>query len=200
VSHPFVTVAHVKMRGRQRTFELRTWGGRRKGAGRPRTLEGKPELPHNVRERLPKYVPARVTLRIARGVPTMRSHPTLAVLLDAFATAQTRFGMQITHFGIESNHLHLIVEGVNAAAMKGLGVRIARRINRISRRKGRVIGDRYHAQGLRSRAQVRNAIHYVLWNHKKHTGYGGADEFTSLVQKEVVRPAQTWLLRHPAFG
>jgi hypothetical protein len=151
-----------------------------------------------VRKRIPKYVPAMVTLRIAPSVPSLRSRAALAVLLEAFAAAQTRFGMQITHFGIESNHLHFVVEGVNTASMKGLGVRIARRINRIAKRRGRVIGDRYHAQALLSRAQVRNAIHYVLWNHKKHTGYGGADAFTSVVHKEVVRPARTWLLQHPA--
>jgi hypothetical protein len=186
------------MRGRQKAFEFRTWGGRRKGAGRPRTLPGKPELPHSVRKRIAKYVPAMITLRIARDVPSLRSRASLAVLLEAFARAQTRFGMQITHFGIESNHLHFIVEGVSAAAMKGLGVRIARRINRLAKRKGRVIGDRYHAQALLSRVQVRNAIHYVLWNHKKHTGYGGADEFTSVVHRAVVRSPRTWLLQHPA--
>jgi len=106
--------------------------------------------------------------------------------------------MRITHFAIESNHLHLIVEAVNTRSMKGLGVRIARRINRIVRRHGRLIADRYDARALLCPAQVRNAIHYVLWNHKKHTGYGGADEFTSVVHKDVVRPPRTWLLQHPA--
>lgn len=186
------------MRGRQKTFEFRTWGGRRKGAGRPRTLPGKPELPHSARKAIAKYVPALITLRIDRAAPSLRNRAALAVLLEAFGAAKDRLGMRIIHFGVESNHLHLIVEGVNAAAMKGLGVRIARRINRLAKRDGRVIGDRYHAQALRSPPQVRNAIHYVLWNHKKHTGYGGADAFTSVVQRDAVVQPRTWLLEHPA--
>jgi hypothetical protein len=186
------------MRRRQTTFEFRTWGGRRNGAGRPRTLPGKPELPHSTRKPIPKYVPALVTLRIDRAVPSLRNRIALGVLLEAFGAAKDRLAMRITHFGVESNHLHFIVEGVNAAAMKGLGVRIARRINRLAKRKGRVIGDRYHAQALRSPAQVRNAIHYVLWNHKKHTGHGGADAFTSMVQCNAVVKPRTWLLVHSA--
>jgi hypothetical protein len=96
---------------------------------------------------------------------------------------------------VQSNHVHLIVEGVNGVAMKGLGVRLARGINRLVGRSGRVIADHYHAHALRTPAEVRNAVQYVLRNHEKHTGERGFDEFSSVAQPQIVVAAETWLLR-----
>lgn len=110
--------------------------------------------------------------------------------------------MSLTHFSVQSNHLHLIVEGVGPAAMKGLGVRIARSLNKLLERRGRVIGDRYHARGLRTPTEVRNAVRYVLRNHEKHTGWSGLDEFSSTAQPQLVVAPRTWLLVHapPGYG
>jgi hypothetical protein len=140
-------------------------------------------------------VPAHVTVRIERGVPTLRTRRAFTAVARALWGAQGRFGMRVVHFSVQSNHLHLIVEGVNGAAMKGLGVRMARGINRVCRRSGRVIDDHYHAHALRTPAEVRNAVQYVLRNHEKHTGVRGADEFSSSAQPQIVVAAETWLLR-----
>jgi len=70
------------------------------------------------------------------------------------------------------DHLHLLVEANDAAAlsagMKGLGVRVARAVNRALGRRGRVWADRYHARALTSPRAVRNALVYVLHNARKH--------------------------------
>jgi len=172
-----------------------TWGGKRAGAGRKRVLPGKTRIAHRKREVVPARVPAHVTMRIERGLPTLRTRRVFTALARAFWGAQGKFGMRLVHFSVQSNHMHLIVEGVNGTAMKGLGVRVARGLNRVLGRSGRVIEDHYHAHALRTPAEVRNAVRYVRRNHEKHTGVVGVDEFSSVAQPQIAFAAQTWLLR-----
>jgi REP element-mobilizing transposase RayT len=181
---------------KQRAFEFRRWGGRREGAGRERVLPGKPRLAHRTRERIPARLPVHVTLRMERGLPSLRRNGAFAAVAASLQAAQGKFGMQVTHFAVESNHVHLIVEGVSAAAMKGLGVRIARAVNASWRRSGRVIGDTYHARALRTPTEVHHAVRYVLNNHRKHTGVDAPDPFSSQAQPQVVLAPRTYLLRH----
>src|SRR4051812_44042159 len=110
------------MKARQIEMKLRTWGGKRKGAGRKR--RGRKCLPHVGRDRIPARLPVHVTLRIDREVATLRTRRMFTAVARAFWRAQGNFGMRLTHFSVQSNHIHLIVEGVSGAAMKGLGVRI----------------------------------------------------------------------------
>src|SRR4051794_3944290 len=182
------------MKARQTEMKFRTWGGKRKRSGRKR--RGLKCLPHTRRERIPARLPAHVTLRIDRGVSSLRTRPVFAVVARAFWGAQGKFGMRLVHFSVQSNHIHLVVEGVNAAAMKGLGVRIARGVNRLLQRRGRVIGDTYHARALRTPTEVRNAVRYVLDNHRHHTGRAESDPFTSVAQPQLCVEPQTWLLTH----
>jgi REP element-mobilizing transposase RayT len=185
------------MGARQTEMKFRTWGGKRRGAGRKRVLPGKPRIPHDRREVIPARIPAHVTLRFEKGLPTLRTRRAFTAVARAMWGAQGRLGMRLVHFSVQSNHVHLIVEGVNGAAMKGLGVRIARSLNRLLRRRGRVIEDHYHAHALRTPAEARNAVLYVLSNHRKHTGSAGADVFSSKAQPQLVVEARTWLLRGP---
>ena len=101
---------------------------------------------------------------------------------QALLAASVRLGVRIVHFSIQSNHLHLIVEAVDqialGRAMKGFGVRVARRLNRIAGRRGRVIADRYHARYLCNPTEVRRALVYVLQNGAKH-GHGGHEAMRS---------------------
>jgi hypothetical protein len=50
----------------------------------------------------------------------------------------------------------------------GVAIRIARAVNRIARRSGKVWSDRYHARPLRTPREVRHGLVYVLMNWKKH--------------------------------
>lgn len=47
-------------------------------------------------------------------------------------------------------------------------MRIARAVNRLLFRRGRVFADRYHRHDLRSARETRNALVYVLQNITKH--------------------------------
>ena len=113
-----------------------------------------------------------VTLRLRRGLPSLR-HPTLRVPLEkAFATASRKFGCRLVHYSIQTNHVHLLAEARDehplSRAIKGLCVRLARRLNRAWRRKGRVFGDRFHTRVLRTPLEVRHALAYCLNNARKH--------------------------------
>ena len=79
---------------------------------------------------------------------------------------------RIVHFSIQADHAHLIVEASDREALlagvKGLAVRLAKRVNRLVFRRGRVFVDRWHGRALSSPRAVRNALLYVLANFKKH--------------------------------
>jgi hypothetical protein len=52
--------------------------------------------------------------------------------------------------------------------MKSLAARFSRAVNRVFRRSGAVLADRYHLRVLRTPLEVRRALSYVLLNSRKH--------------------------------
>jgi hypothetical protein len=78
----------------------------------------------------------------------------------------------LVHFSVQADHVHLLVEANDKDALsrglRGLVIRVARAVNRVLGRMGRVWGDRYHARATKSPREVRNAIVYVLMNAQKH--------------------------------
>jgi putative transposase len=185
---------------------FRPRGGKRKGAGRPRTLphpglEG-PGVPHLVREQFRSLKVAHVTLRIRPGVAYLRAQGPSQVLLQAFKDAAERLGMRIAHYSIQGNHLHLVVEADSTEALtrgvQGLTIRIARRLNRRLRRRGAVFADRYHSHVLHSRREVANAVRYVIRNFHHHArervAWNHRDPLASREDAPLVTP-RAWLLR-----
>ncbi len=83
-----------------------------------------------------------------------------------------RLGVRVVQFSIQGNHAHLLVEADHTAALtrgiQGLSVRIARGMNRLMGRKGKVLADRYHSHVLRTPTEVRHAAHYIRHNYKHH--------------------------------
>jgi putative transposase len=178
-------------------LHLPRWGGKRKGAGRPRT-PGRLRrcVPHLRRPRLAARFPVHVTWRMSHGVWNLRSRRSFTRLRRAFYTSAVRFGYRIVHYAVMGNHMHLIVEardeGALAIGMQSLGIRIAQSLNRLMERKGRVLSDRYHARILKTPTEVRTCVHYLQTNAQKHYKVPGPDPFTSY--RPFMRP-QTWLLR-----
>ena len=70
------------------------------------------------------------------------------------------------------NHLHVIAEATDeralARGMISVTVRIARALNRLWKRVGRVFADRYHARILTTPRAVRIALIYCINNARKH--------------------------------
>src|SRR3954471_24328203 len=180
---------------RQRAFAWRTWGGKRKGAGR-KPANGRAGVPHVERPALPARFPVHATWRMDPGVWNLRSRRCFAVLERAMYAGAARFGFRLVHYAVMGNHVHLIVEAPDrralARAMKGLGVRIARALNRVMQRRGRVVGDRYHARILRTPSEVTRARQYQLGNARRHYGHRAVDPYTSA---RAVVARRTWLLQ-----
>jgi len=93
-------------------------------------------------------------------------------VMAAIAGGNAREDFRVVHFSVMSNHIHLICEAHGnkalALGMRGIGGRVAKKVNKVLGRKGRVIADRYHAHVLHTRAEVRNAVRYVLRNAERH--------------------------------
>ena len=191
-----------------------TWGGRRAGAGRKPRNPKRLNVPHRPRLVHKSRYPLHVTLRCV--VRSLRAQQLTAMLMRCFRKAQ-RADFRIVHYSIQADHLHLIVEAENRSSlisgMRGLAIRVARLLNPILFRRGRFWADRWHSRELTSPRSVRNALVYVLMNHKKHLRARGLDPLSSAewfdgfisletaasVEQHAARPppvanAQTWLL------
>ena len=127
--------------------------------------------------------PLHVTLRVARGLPTLRSQ-VLAGLVRRSLRDTWRRWFRVIHFSIQSNHLHLLIEAEDGKALSrgasALCIRIARRLNALLVRRGTVFPERYHAHPLKTPREVRNALVYVLLNaHKHNVLENGHDPYSS---------------------
>src|SRR5207253_2218005 len=107
-----------------------------------------------------------------RHVYNLRSRRSFSVIGRALAIAADRFGVRILEFSVQGNHMHLVVEAAAhealSRAMQGFSIRVAKRLNEMMKRRGRVLADRYHARVLRTPTEARRAVLYVRHNHAKH--------------------------------
>lgn len=144
-------------------------GRARVGAGRKRLPAGKRHTSHRARPKHRATHPVHVTLRA--DVRSLRSQQVVRTVLGALRDSH-REGFRIAHYSVQDNHLHLIVEARDTAllssAVRGLAIRVALRVNRLLFRRGRFWADRWHGHTLKTPREVRNALRYVLQNHRKH--------------------------------
>ena len=197
-------------------------GGARAGAGRPRLAAHLRRTPHRKRDTHRAAQPVHVTLRA--GLRSLRSQHVVRTVLGALRDSQ-RLDFRIVHYSVQENHLHLLVEAQSSralsTAMRGLMVRIARRVNQLLFRRGRFWADRWHGRSLRSPREVRNALVYVIQNRNKHSPSRGLDPLSSAqwfngfrhslprsfrsITPRANAPPRTWLLgtgwrRHGLIG
>ena len=194
---------------KQLALNLPRRGGKRDGAGR-KPKGDQAGVPHVRRPDFKTYRPVHVTLRLLAGVGFLRGYSRKRAIEDALRAAKERFGMRIVHYSFQGMHIHLIVETDKPAslsrAIQGLTIRIARALNRLARRTGKVFADRFHAHVLRALREVKNAVNYVLENFRHHLREDvapvGVDpcssagwQSTKVADTPPYSPARTWLLR-----
>ena len=106
-------------------------GGPRKGAGAKPS--GKSLGPHRRRVAFHKLTPAHVTLRVVKGLPSLRKRLLVMEVRRAFALACERGDFRLVEYSIQHNHLHLIVEAecqdALSRAMKSIAAWFARAVN-----------------------------------------------------------------------
>ena len=129
-------------------------------------------MPHDTRAKVDPRYPLQVTIRAVPGLPSLRSARVFGAIRRTIARASVdRF--RVIHFSIQQDHGHFIVEGDEArrarGGMHGLAIRLALAVNRaLGRRKGKVVGDRYHVRPLTTPRRMRTSMVYVLLNFRKH--------------------------------
>lgn len=147
-----------------------THGGWRPGAGRK--PGSNPRARHRSRPSFPGSLPCHVTLKAVPGLPSLRRAEVVRQVVESFRKGAERGSFRLVEWSVQDDHLHAIVEADCPAAlgrgMKSLAARFARAVNRALGRHGQVVRDRYHLHVLRTVAEVRNAVRYVLLNARKH--------------------------------
>lgn len=163
-----------------------TWGGARRGAGRP--VRGSiASEPHKTRPALSPRHPVHVSARIDRRVGTLRTRGAYAALRRAIHVSLARADFRIVRIAVRSSRLELVVEADDKVAlargMQGFQVAAARALNAACRRRGTVFPDRYRPAILRTRRAVRAVL-------------GGFPVAASeAAVPSAPAPAVTWLLR-----
>ncbi len=200
----------------QPSLPFSNWGGPRKGAGRKLQAE-QGTVAHERRPRLSPHDPLHVTARLADGLPSLRQDAEITIFRSVLTQLIDRPNFRIVEYSVQSNHIHLIVE-IDAPdaltnGMRSLMSRLVANWNRLWRRRGSVFPSRFHVHALRTPAEVRHALLYVLNNHYKHGGRptrtldpfasgawfdGWMESFTIEGIDDIpihLMPAQTWLLK-----
>ena len=147
--------------------------------------------------------PLHITIRLQEGLPNLRSKTGARLVKKCILGARDK-GIRVSHFAILSNHVHLYVEGKNSSTLQSsmrsfmtifaLGIRAWAVSEKLNSKKIKHLGlfrGRYHVEVLKTPAQVKNALKYVLSNPCKHFKKSlYIDKYCSLAA--FPRPAKLW--------
>ena len=173
-----------RKRPAQLSLPLVALATQRKGARRGPKPGPRAFVRHRAREASSPLHPLHVVMRSrVRSLRTQFVFPTLRKALAE--STRRRDDFRITQFSVQGDHVHLVVEADSKQALsrgvQGLAIRIARRVNRLISRSGKLWADRFFSRALTSPRSVRNALAYVLNNFKKHrsAAVGRIDPYSS---------------------
>ena len=142
-----------------------------KRRGRPR-VPSKAYIPHRPRPAIARPFAAHVTLKLLPRFDSLRARKLYARVRRAFVEGCDRFGFRLLQYSVQRDHIHLIAEAEDRAALskglQGLAIRIAKGINALLGQGGQVFKERFHLRVLSTPTEVRNALHYVLDNAVRH--------------------------------
>jgi hypothetical protein len=139
---------------------VKSWGGARAGAGRPKRGAIASE-PHKQRPALVARQPQHVIARVVRAAGALHGREARRALARALRRSLGHSDFRIVHLRITS-HIELVVEATDrialARGMQGFQVAAAKHLNRLRGRSGTVFADRYRARPLRTFAAVREVV------------------------------------------
>jgi hypothetical protein len=115
-------------------------------------------------------------LRVVAGLPSLREKRVFRRVRAVLGSVGSG-SLRIAHYSVQSNHAHLIVEADSARdlarGVQALTIRLAKHLNRLFERAGRVFADRFHVRLLKTPLEVRRALAYVLNNFRRHADATG---------------------------
>jgi hypothetical protein len=122
-------------------------------------------MPHRERVEVRGRFPIHVTMRVRKGLRSLRSRKAHALVRDSFERTRdggAPDGFSLERFSVQPNHFHLIVRARDREAltlgMQSLAVRVSKGLNRLWDRRGKVFAERYEALELKSLSQARSAL------------------------------------------
>lgn len=164
----------------------------RKRAGRPPIHH--PAIRHTKR---PKFFQTRslhLTIKVRENKADIQNKKILLRLNRAIQLARKQ-GLKIIHFALEFNHVHLLVEAGNHQilhrGMQALGISLAKGINKMKQKKGAVYKHRYHFRQITCARELKNVIHYILSNCKKHRSSFSFNSLSSALMLDEARLFKT---------
>ncbi|MBS1984121.1 MAG: hypothetical protein JST16_08105 [Bdellovibrionales bacterium] len=171
------------------------WGGRREGAGRPKTS---PFVAHTARPELGQKLPARIVVRLRSGWPSLRNEEIFETFAKAASRAR-RFGIRIIEFTILPKAIHLICEFKDKEELersfKSLNTTLAIALKKLHRKesneehKGPVFLGRFHMELLDSPEKVKAALTDVLTLATRELQMPlGRDRYSSAVLFDAWKP------------
>src|SRR5690242_9398679 len=104
---------------KQLGLPLKSWGGKRKGAGRP-PVGTRAGVSHLRREKVSSSVPLHVTWKVRRDVPGLRTQAMMGVILRAFRCvkrASNGRAFRLIHYSVQHDHVHMIVEADDRSSL-----------------------------------------------------------------------------------
>ena len=108
-----------------------------------------------------------LTTRVVPGAPSLRQPEVLQQLRELLAGAEQR-GVKTVAYALMDGHIHLLVVCESAEELRDgtryLFSQLARRLNRMWGRRGRLFVERYWSVCCRSVKQAFHALGYVLRN------------------------------------
>jgi REP element-mobilizing transposase RayT len=163
---------------------------------------------HKKRPQIRRGWAVHVTLRVREHVWNLRNPRRFEVIANALAAVKEGGSLRVVHFAVLGNHIHLIVETVDAISLaRGVSafmIRVAKGLNRLMSCRGRVFEDHYHSHPLSTPTETARAIRWVLGNFARHAACRGEqvdaqepDPFSSArhANSALTSPPATWLLR-----
>ena len=170
--------------GKQLALALEGKTRKRRRVGRVRAPLGRPPsparagrgfVPHVTREAHVERHPVHVTMRRVPAAPSFRSERVSdAIMIQLVRAGRAGSGIRVVHFSLQDDHLHLMLEGADAADLsrqaQKLFSRIALAVNAVAQRRGSLFRDRHHRRALTTPTEVRRALVYIMFNTRKHAG------------------------------
>jgi REP element-mobilizing transposase RayT len=129
-------------------------------------------VPHRVRPAHHERHPMHVTMRRVPNLPSFRQQRVGELVLRQMRRLNDEH-FQIVHFSIQTNHVHLIVEGRDHETVTrklwSLMVSFAKRLNAmLGSRRGKVWADRHYRRDVVGSREMNAVLRYVFNNAKKH--------------------------------
>ena len=132
-----------------------------------RRLPGRPKkrvpvaiaISHYARPKLGKKEVLHLTLKLRRGLPSLRRERAFKAIERSFLKYSRGAGFRLTQFSIQNDHLHFIAEADSkpalSRAMQKLGISLVKRLAALWGVAGALYKERYHAHVLKSPIEVR---------------------------------------------